>query len=328
MNFVTKVLESGGDISPLIIENLNYKGTGLFNPSIYLDQETGKLLVSIRHCQYTIYHSENNIFEHQYGPLVYLNPENDISLTTKNYICELNDNLEIISETIIDTSALDVKPVWEFVGLEDIRIFRWNNVFYSCGVRRDTTPNGQGRMELSALNFDKSGNAREYSRYRIPTPLPDISYCEKNWMPVTDMPYHFVKWSNPTEVVKVDIERKVTETVYLDKSKYVSEPYDYRGGSQVIPFGDYRIACAHTVNLFNSEAGRKNATYRHCFIVWDRDWNVVRYTEPFDFMGAEIEFCAGLTEYKDNFLLTFGYQDNTAYVLKIPRRLMEEICLK
>lgn len=327
MNFVSKVLESGGDISPLIINNLYYKGTGLFNPSIYLDHEKDKLLLNIRHCQYTIFHAENNIFEHQYGPLVYLNPENDISLTTKNYLCELNDNLEIISEKIIDTSLLDVKPLWEFVGLEDVRIFRWDGIFYACGVRRDTTNNGQGRMELSAINFENNGEVKEYSRYRIPTPLPDVSYCEKNWMPITDMPYHFVKWCNPTEVVKVDVEKRITETVYLDKSKYVKTPYDYRGGSQVIPFGDYRIACVHTVNLFKSEAGRKNATYRHCFVVWDKNWNVVRYTEPFDFMGAEIEFCAGMTEFKGYFLLTFGYQDNTAYVLKIPRSFMEQICL-
>lgn len=319
MNFVTKVLNAGGRIAPLIIDDLVYKGTGLFNPSVYLDKD--KLLVNIRHCQYTIYHAEKNIFEHQFGPLVYLNPENDITLTTKNYLCELNNDLQITKATVIDTSKLDVKPIWEFIGLEDVRLVRWDNKLYTSGVRRDTTPNGVGRMELSEIV-----DYKEISRFRIPAPPPNSSYCEKNWMPITDMPYHYVKWCNPTEVVKVDPLNKTCETVFL--GSYVQKPYDYRGGSQVIPVGDYRVACVHVVNLFKSEAGRKNATYRHCFVIWDKNWNVVKYTEPFDFMGAEIEFCAGMTQDLNNdFLITFGFQDNTAYILKIPGIKMGELCL-
>lgn len=320
MNFVSKVLDAGGRISPLIIENLAYRGTGLFNPSVLFDEE--KILVNIRHCQYTIYHAEKNIFEHQYGPLVYLNPENDITLTTKNYLCELNSDLRIIKTNIIDTTELDVRPLWEFVGLEDVRLVRWENKLYASGVRRDTTTNGVGRMELSEIVDHK-----EISRFRIPAPPPDQSYCEKNWMPVVDMPYHYVKWCNPTELVKVDPTSKTCETVFL--GTYTQQPYDFRGGSQVIPLGEnYRIACVHLVNLFKSEAGRKNAIYRHCFVVWDKEWNVVRYTEPFNFMGADIEFCAGMTQTTDgDFLLTFGFQDNAAYILRVPNKFMEEVCL-
>jgi hypothetical protein len=34
-------------------------------------------------------------------------------------------------------------------------------------------------------------------------------------------------------------------------------------------------------------------------------------------MEGKIEFCCGLTPYKNDFLLTFGYQDNAAYLLKV-----------
>jgi hypothetical protein len=320
MNFVTKVLNKGGEISPLIIPNSFYKGTGLFNPSIYNDD--GKIILNLRHCQYTIYHAEKNKFEHQFGPLVYLNPENDVTLTTKNYYCELSNDYTIKKYSIIDTTKLDVKPIWTFIGLEDVRLVRWNGNLYASGVRRDTTKNGQGRMELSTLKVD-GDDVIEVERFRIPAPAPDASYCEKNWMPIIDMPYHYVKWSNPTEVVKVNPIEKTCQTVYL--GKYVPKSYDYRGGSQVIPFGDHRIACVHVVNLFKSEAGRKNATYRHCFIVWDKDWNVVKYTEPFDFMSAEIEFCAGMAQHDDKILISFGFQDNTAYVLSMSKKFMKEV---
>lgn len=317
-NFVTKALKAGGSIHPLIIPaSLGTKGTGLFNPSVYVDGKD--LLVNVRHCQYTIYHAELGKFEHQWGPLCYLCPEDDLTLTTTNYLCKMNDKLEIQEIKRVDTSKLDVKPIWEFVGLEDCRIVRWDGKLYLSGVRRDTTPNGQGRMELSEIV-----NGVEISRYRIPSTFKDDSYCEKNWVPIIDMPYHYVKWSNPTEIVRVDMENKVTEQVFL--GTYKEMPFDFRGGSQVIPFGDYRITIAHVLTKFHkSEAGRKNAQYRHCFIVWDKDWNVVKYGDIFDFMGGEIEFCCGMAEYNGRFLVTFGFQDNAAYLLEVPRSVIEEI---
>lgn len=319
-NFVSRVIESGGSITPLIIPSEFTKGTGLFNPSIYNDN--GELILNLRHCQYTIYHAENNKFEHQYGPLVYLNPENDITLTTTNYFCRIGEDMKISKVQRVDTSKLDVTPIWEFVGLEDARLVRWEDKLYMSGVRRDTTTNGVGRMELSEIEVTDE-SVKEVTRFRIPAPPPDISYCEKNWMPVTDMPYHYVKWCNPTEVVKVDPVNKTCETVFLGKDT-VPKNYDFRGGSQVIPFGEYRLALSHTVNLFKSEAGRKNATYRHAFIVWDKDWNVVKYGDQFDFMGGEVEFSCGMTEYEDSILITFGFQDNAAYLLKMSKKFLED----
>jgi hypothetical protein len=322
-NFVKFVLDNGGQISPLIVSSSHTNGTGLFNPSIYNDVATDTLLLNLRHCQYTLYHSEKKIYEHEYGPLVYLNPENDITLTTTNYFCNINkETLMIDSYSAIDTKLLDVKPVWEFVGLEDCRVIRWDGKLYVSGVRRDTTTNGQGRMELSELEV-VDGQVKEISRFRIPAPKGDNSYCEKNWMPVIDMPYHYVKWTNPTEVVRADPVNKTCETVYLDESKYVKLPYDLRGGSQVIPYGEHRIALTHTVNLFKSPAGRKDAIYRHAFVVWDKDWNVVKFGNQFDFMSGEIEFATGMTELGDDIIITFGFQDNAAYALRIPKKVFE-----
>ena len=45
--------------------------------------------------------------------------------------------------------------------------------------------------------------------------VPDInSYCEKNWMPILDEPFQFVKWTNPTEIMKVNLETNTSEQVY------------------------------------------------------------------------------------------------------------------
>jgi len=321
-NFVKLVLENGGTITPLLIPSENTNGTGLCNPSIYIDNDplcsyNDKILVNLRHIQYTLFHSELNKFEHQYGPLVYLHPENDLTLKTTNYLCELDTTtLEIQSYTKVDTSQLDIPPVWEFIGLEDARLVRWEEKLYMCGVRRDTKPNGEGRMELSEIV-----DGKEISRFRIEPPKDPNSYCEKNWMPILDMPYHFVKWTNPTEVVKVYPEEGRSEQVHL--GQYCNMPADLRGGSQVIPFGEGYLTLNHETYLYNSEQGRKNCTYKHRFTYWDKNWNILKFSDNFSFLDAKIEFACGLAKYKENYLITFGFQDNASYILKIPAKFLE-----
>ena len=314
--FADKVLKDGGDVKPLIIDPEHTNGTAIFNPSIFNDN--GNLLVNIRHCQYTLYHSRQ--YEHAEGPLVYLNPENDISLTTNNYLCSLDDKLEINECNKVDTSKLDVRPKWEFIGLEDGRVVRWNDKLYLTGVRRDTTTNGQGRMELSEIVDNE-----EVSRFRIPA-IDEDSYCEKNWMPIIDMPYHYVKWANPTEVVKVDPEKKTCEVV-IKQDEALPTPRDLRGGTHVIPWEYGYICVIHEVDMLWSEAGKKDAKYPHRFVSFDKNFKINYLSEEFYFMGADIEFATGMCEYNGNFLISFGFNDNAAFVLECPQKSIMDIML-
>lgn len=316
-NLCKLVLEQGGVLIPLLIPSELTEGTGLMNPSIFIDKD--KIYLNLRHVGYTLYHSEGEQkFQNIWGPLAYLNPEDDITLRTTNYLCTLNpDTLEIETYNKVDTSELDQKPLWEFIGLEDGRVVRWDNDLFLIGVRRDTTTNGEGRMEFSKVIDNK-----EITRTRIQPPI--LTYCEKNWMPILDMPYHFVKWSNPLEIVKVDLETASSETVLL-KKEITPLPRDLRGGSQVITIGDYRIAITHEVDLWKNELDNKDTQYNHRFIVWDKDWNVVKISDEFKFLTGYVEFACGLALYKGDLLITFGFQDNAAYLLKTPIAFLENL---
>lgn len=323
-NFVKIALENGGSIHPLIIPSEDLKGPALTNPSIYNDN--GKIIVNLRNINYTLYHSELNKYEHHWGPLVYIHPENDLRLRTKNIMCEITDDMSIKYYHHIDTSDFPDKELWEFVGLEDARIMRWDGKLYICGVRRDTTYNGQGRMELSEIEFTENG-VKELKQYRIPVPGDDqgdkTSYCEKNWMPVLDMPFHFIKWTNGTEVVKYDIETNKTERVALSEWQDLG-CIDLRGGSQVLKFDDQRRFCLnHETFLYQSPAGRKDGTYRHRFVVWDKDWKITKVSKRFSFLDGSIEFAVGMCEYGDDYLMTFGFQDNAAYLLRVPKQVVK-----
>jgi predicted GH43/DUF377 family glycosyl hydrolase len=315
MDTLAKVaLRDGGSIHPLIIPSRCTNGTGLMNPSILY--WCGRLIVNLRHVNYTFYHSETKLFQHQYGPLTYIHPENDIHLRTDNYYLELDDNFNVSSFFKVDTSNFDnYEPLWDFVGLEDARLVCWDGKLYMTGVRRDTTTNGQGRMELSEIVVSKD-SVKEVSRVRIEPPKHPDSYCEKNWMPVLDRPYNYVKWSNPTELVKVDPSTGSSETIF--EGQPIPAPTDFRGGSQVIPYEDGYLAIIHEVDLFCSEAGRKDAVYRHRFAMWDSEFQLINYSDSFSIMGGHVEFATGMIFHEDHFLITFGFQDNAAYLLKAP----------
>jgi len=319
-NFVKLALENGGSIHPLIVPSTDLKGPAITNPSVYNDN--GRILVNLRNINYTLYHSEKKKFEHHWGPLVYIHPENDIRLRTWNIIGELDENMRLKWHTHIDTSKHPDKELWEFVGLEDARIFRWEGKLYTCGVRRDLDTIGTGRMELCEIEITENG-VKELNQYRIPTPGDNNSYCEKNWMPILDMPYHFIKWTNGTEIVKYDIHNGITSQVIIKEWNDLG-CIDLRGGSQVIPFGKYRLALNHETFLFKSPAGRKDGTYRHRFIVWNENWDIVKVSRRFSFLEAEIEFAVGMCEYGDDYLITFGFQDNAAYLLKVNKEFTEK----
>lgn len=315
-----KALEAGGSIHPLIVPSEMSGGTGLMNPSILVHNQ--KLVVNVRRTNYFFYHSEKKKYCHPWGPLTYLHPEDDIKLRTENFYCELDEDYSVKKVHKIDTSKLDKEPIWQFVGLEDARLVSWGNKLYVTGVRRDTTTDGQGRMELSEIEVTDDA-VTEVSRTRIGAPGDDSSYCEKNWMPVLDKEFTFVKWCNPTEVVEVDMSKAKAESVFIgDKLNFINNPKgltEPRGGSQILPFGDnHYIALTHEVDLFKGERRVKDGVYRHRFILWDKNWNIVSYSRDFSIMGGHTEFSCGMCHYKRKMLITFGFQDNAAYLLEVP----------
>jgi hypothetical protein len=308
-NFVKLALEQDGHLTPLLIDSKESGSTGLTNPSIFWNGK--RMLINIRNVEYALYHSEySQQFQNQWGCLAYLNPEDDISLRTNNFFSDTNIEYEKI-----DTSKLDVKPIWEFIGLEDARIVVWQGKTYLCGVRRDTTPNGVGRMELSEIQ-----NGKEINRYRIEPPN-GYTYCEKNWMPIIDMPFHFIKWTNPTEIVKVNIENGTSEQISITDQE-IEFPRDVRGGSQVIPWRNGHLAITHEVDLWKNEKSNKDAQYYHRFIYWDENWQITAYSDAFKFMDAQIEFCCGLALVEHDIIISFGYQDNSAYYLAVPEQVI------
>ena len=324
MNLVQKSVQHGGKLAPLVISEGLTSGTGLMNPSIFIDSD-GDILVNLRHVNYTLYHAEGEQrFPSRWGPLGYLHPEKDQRLVTENYLCRLNSSLVMTDYTKVEMLALHT-PIWEFVGLEDARLVQWDNEYCLIGVRRDTTTNGIGRMEKTIIELDKNAwTAKEVKRTRIPAPEPDTSYCEKNWVPIIDRPNQFIKWTSPVEVVEL-VEEKCKQ---VSLRQGIKPNKDQRGSSQVIRWGNVYISITHEVDLFKNYLGQKDGLYRHRLCVWDDQLNLVGLGNPFSFLDGQIEFCVGAAIYEGDLLISFGFQDNAAFVLRTPGAIVEDLIME
>ena len=325
INLVKTILDNSGTILPIFIPSELTNGTGLCNTSLYYDGD--KLRGIMRHVEYTLYSCEG---EKKYqsrfeGPLSYYHRDDDLKLRTNNYYIEIDKNTFKLSRyNKIDTSLLDEEPKWTFIGLEDARLINWNNKFYACGVRRDTTTNGQGRMEMSELEISDNF-VKEIKRNRIEPPIDKNSYCEKNWMPVKNKPNHFIKWSNPTEVVEIDISNNISKQVFVGDNLYLNK--DLRGGSQLIKWdNDCYLAIVHSCDFISKNFnGYKDADYHHYFVIWNSDWSIQYISNPFNFMTGRVEFCIGLEQVDDNIIIAFSFQDNGSYLVKLSKNILDDI---
>jgi len=319
-NLVKYILDNDGLIQPIYIDYKDAKGTGLCNGSLLYVNDTLHLI--LRNVEYTLHQCQKNKkYQSTYeGALSYYHRDDVLKLITNNFYCVLDEEtLKIKDYKKIDTSKLDTEPIWTFVGLEDARLVYWDNKYYGVGVRRDCNTTGQGRMEFSGLDI-QDDNVYEVTRNRIEVENKD-SYCEKNWMPIKDKPFHFVKWTNPTEIVVVDISKNTSRQIYLS-TEVKDLPFDLRGGSQLIKwYDDTYLAVVHECHFTpNDVNGFKDGVYTHRFVIWNNDWSLKYISQSFNFMTADVEFCIGLEEINDDVVIVFGFQDNGCYAVKVSKK--------
>ena len=61
------------------------------------------------------------------------------------------------------------------------------------------------------------------------------------------------------------------------------------------------------ITHFNIEQYGK---YYHCFIVFDKNMKLLRFSDYFSFEGYEVEFCLGFIITENEFLISYSIMDN------------------
>lgn len=321
-NFVNYCLMAGGYIKHIPFNNHDSNWPGWCNQSIMWDEEDQEFKMVLRNVNHLM-HNNGQVWANGCR-LLYSNPSRDgRNLKTQNWIGSSKDPLkEDFNFTLIHTDPYT--PIWEFQGQEDGRIVRWNGQLLTTGVRRDNNTVGRGRMEVMFLEKKEDGYHQGFTQL-VQGPNNDSTYCEKNWMPMKDMPYHYIRTANPTTICKVNAGGGIEDVITKEKQSLGDlDYYDMiRGSSQVIPWKDGYIALVHTCEMWWTANGRKIAKYVHAFIQWDKDFNIIYVSPVFSFGDHDVEFSCGLEIHDGKFYIPFAVNDNVPFLLIVPENVID-----
>lgn len=296
----------------------------LMNPSVAVGRG-GRILCCVRGVNYDFIVNPRQRFTWTDQPTVYVN--NRGYLGTVNFLAELDPSTLMYDKVYrVHTYKFDTEPKWTFRGLEDARLVFWNDRPSLCGVRRDVQADGQGRMELSGIIKD-AGFIKETSRIRIPMPPAlENSYCEKNWMPVSDRPDTWIRWVKSGSVCVAVYDRDKDRTVFHNvKGIEFESDQEIRGGSQLVWYGGSYWAFVHTCKftLLNKKTRSRRGVYKHRLIRFSSDLSLEWISPEFSFSpDFTVEFCCGLAVSGGTAYVSYSEDDSVPIVLKFDADLL------
>lgn len=265
------------------------------NPSIVVHR--GELISSIRTVNYTITESGHYAIKDGNGGI-----STDFPIRTETYIAKLDSQFKVVDLLPVDHPDDMPAPKYGMVmGFEDVRLFvRDGHLRFSSCVRE---MNDEGMCEQVIGRLDPvKGNRYRMSHWK--RVLPEKREHEKNWAPlVTPNGQQFFMYRLDSTV---DNQGVVTKIIDL--------PIDVghiSGGSQFIHMAGLYLGVVHVANV---RADNHQRYYFHRFVLLDKEFKLVKISQPFTFRDRQIEFCSGLCRHPNGkeFVLSYGIKDRQA----------------
>lgn len=301
--FVDYVLKHNGKNIQLPYDNGTHAET---NPSILINNDS--LFINFRCVDYFLFNTYGNDYYsiNDFGWIVLkdlysCNTKNTFKMFDKDFKC-IGIKKDVLGDDFNDGKIQNSL----FHGLEDVRLVKWDDKIYLIGNRPDIS--NHNRMSIYCA--DDSYNITK----EILIDEVENAFVEKNWSPVEGKPFTFIRWTNPTEIIKVDENGKIVSREFKENHNF---PTNFRGGSQTIKTKYGYMSIIHTSNLNVMENAKTNIRYRHFFIMYDDDFNIIKISDPFVFQTPDVEFCCGLCkDSNDDIYITYSIKDSTAFLIK------------
>jgi hypothetical protein len=262
----------------------------------------------------------------------YYNECSDHIITVNKHI-EFSDKWEKLSEKVL---APDFQPT-RYVGIEDVKIFRHDD----------------GRIWYTGTGMQSSGNIGIF--YGLYDALPygenELHYdkscgCEKNWVflpsstvsdvapsvsdvapsvsdvapsvsDVAPSPLQMIyKWG-PMQIAQVDTS---THTISIVQELPMPLFFQHvRGSTNGTRYKDEVWFVTHLVSYENNPR-----YYYHMWVVLDiKTHALLRYSAPFSFEGAPIEYCLGLVVDEENVTVVYSVWDRTSHIAVFDKTWVE-----
>jgi hypothetical protein len=273
---------------------------------------------------------------------------------TTNYTAQMDTSVKtwrIMSPRtiIVDEQTLAISEWPERVTgqLEDLRMFMWRRQPWAIAA----THTNSVAIRQALLEMNPTGT------HVLKIHAQPSSRHEKNWMPIVDGDDLGLVYSiDPLVVLGVGhIQEKRPHPPQVHHANFSTEP-EYvampsastvakgighvRGGSQLVPWHNGKwLAIVHQVyklplmpqnhnHLLSSfwpppikdpVAGVSKVVYLHRFAEFAADLKSVTLGDPFYFNEVGIEFCAGLAEYKGQYVAAYGVADKEAWLVAVTK---------
>ena len=194
------------------------------------------------------------------------------------------------------------------IGLEDIRVFKNKDDYYYTATFIDTE-RGIATITSGLYNLDT---------FELPLqPIQPSFYSEKNRH---EKNWSFVHYKNkmalvyawyPLQLTEIDYEKKqLNRLVTKPMPEYFKEARGSTPGYKI----DKQIWFVIHKRSSKVKNNRLYLEYEHCFVIFDIDMNLLRYSEWFRLGNRPIEFCIGLIVTEKEVILSYSLLDTESRV--------------
>ena len=273
----------------------------MYPSNVTITRWRGHLVVNMRLLNYTVSYYTHSRAECNHG-------------YTENYIGVLNDstiNGHVIQRTY-SSNRYGLFSDAAFSGREDIRLVVWNDRLYGICSRPDV----KDYIVMELLEFDE-----EFNVYHVC--YIDTGVNEKNWMPISDKPFHFMYSCSTSRVIRVELNGGFE---FVNEREAQCEWLS--GSTQLINYKDGYIGVVHRAH---------NMRYESQFVKFDKNYNIeqrsvwYRFSNPsverFEIITEEFgrEFCCGIYRDDSNIYVTYSIMDTCPQLLTIPMSVIDDL---
>lgn len=221
-------------------------------------------------------------------------------IQNKNFFSELADDLTALDYRVMEEGSVELPKLVSnpcSVGLEDIRLYVFQDRLRFIATNIDFSPTGRGRMIVGDYCKD---SLRFKNAVLIEPPNPE-SWFEKNWIPIEhpvdkENEYFIYKW-HPFEIGKLIRDEQGTR-LEIVSSNEIHFPWfqKIRGSTCFQNTEDGYLGLVH----FSEEGPPRR--YSHLLVLLDKTTLLpIRISRPFCFFSYSVEFCIGFLKREEKY---------------------------
>jgi hypothetical protein len=304
----------GDDCPSLTLKQIEFTAEEYWiamNPSVCLHR--GELKALVRTVNYRMDEDGRYLIRATDGTANASNPIN-----TRNWLVPLDRDLHSITQIeLVPRTPIDCAyPL--VVGLEDARIFDYDNNLYVVATIRQRAADGLAEQTLARIGGPIESGGSRLGLDHITPMLRTPRLYEKNWMPIAagDSIRFLYRPGHVVDQTGQDLGEISTPKLRTDH---------FSGSSQLIPFQEGWLGIVHEAHVYADRPWKRY--YSHRFVHYSANFSLGRVSRPFFFKDKVIEFVAGLcwhpgvevedaTE-KTELIISFGFRDCEAWLARV-----------